>query len=386
MLTANNKRNFFSLFFSQIFSYSIVATIIFSGGLIGLELADNMKYATLPTAFLIIGSALFSYPASSIMQVYGRKVGFILGNIFALFGVSLASYSIINENFILFCVATVFLGINLSFVNQYRFAVVEGIEEQFKNKALSFLIVSSMIGAIISLQIIPFSRHWFSIDFLGSYFFLAFMLLMAFISLSFYKNQKEKILDTKISSNTTNKILSIKFIFSVLVSSTSYIIMSSIMVATPLYLKQSIESSTYLISIVIQAHMVAMFLPSLFSGFLMDKVEKISLIKIGVIFNLLAITSNTIYPSYYGVLIGLILLGIGWNFMFISSSLYLVQHFTEKIKYKAQGINELFTFSSQATASLLSGVLLYNFGWQVLNIIFIPLLGIVFLISFSKKV
>ena len=373
------------MFFSQIFSYCIVATIVFSGGLIGLELADNLENATLPTAFLIIGSALFSYPSSKIMQAYGRKNGFLLGNIFALLGVSLASFAIIHEDFYLFCGATFLLGMNLSFVNQYRFAVVEGVEEKFKNKALSFLIISSMIGAIISLQIIPFSRYWFEIDFLGSYLFLAFMLLMAFMSLLFYKNQKENIENTKQYSSTTNKLLSIKFIFTVLVSMMAYMVMSSIMVATPLYLKQTIQSSTYLIAIVIQAHMVSMFLPSLFSGFLMDKITKVNLIKVGVLFNILAIASNVIHPSYYSILIGLILLGIGWNFMFISSSLYLVEHFKDEIKYKAQGINELFTFSSQAIASILSGVLLYNFGWQVLNVLFVPLLIVVFLFAFSNR-
>ena len=383
MLTPSNKTNLLALFFSQMFTFSIPATIIFSGSLIGLEMMGDIKYSTIPVACLVIANALFSYFASKIMQNFGRKIGFLLGNIFALTGSIIILFALTYSDFIIFCLGISFLGANLSFVQQYRFAISEGIEKEHKNKALSFLLLSNIIGAVLTLQIMPYSKVWFEIDFLGSYVLLFCLLFIAFISLSFYKNPKEEI--KKISNSKQNKILSKKFIFAVSISMCAYMVMSFIMTATPIYLKTILGYSVSLSSIVIQAHMIAMFAPSIISGFLVDKIGKINLMKIGILLNILAIISNTIDNSYYNILIGLILLGVGWNFMFVSASSYLVENFQGNIKFKAQGINELFTFSSQATASIMSGICLYYFGWNVLNIIFIPLLVLLFIFSFDKK-
>lgn len=382
MLTPSNKTNFLALFFSQMFTFAIPATIIFSGSLIGLEMMGNIKYSTIPVACLVIANALFSYPASKIMQNLGRKFGFIFGNIFALVGSIVAIFALFYSSFVLFCVGISFLGINSSFVQQYRFAVSEGIEEKYKHKALSFLLLSNIIGAIITLQMIPYTKTWFEVEFLGSYVFLFCLLLISFISLLFYQSEKEELIKTSITNQS--KIISKKFIFSVSISMLAYMVMSFIMTATPIYLKNILGYSIYLSSMVIQAHMVAMFAPSIISGFLVDKIGKINLIKIGILLNILAIIANIIDNSYYNILIGLILLGVGWNFMFVSASAYLVDNFQGSIKFKAQGINEVFTFSSQATASILSGVCLYYFGWSVLNIVFVPLLVGLLIFSFDK--
>jgi len=135
-------------------------------------------------------------------------------------------------------------------------------------------------------------------------------------------------------------------------------------------------------SIVIQLHVIGMFLPSLFSGDLIKRFGNTKIIYTGVIILFCSIAVNTLFDFYYSYMLGLILLGIGWNFLFVSGSSLLVISYEEKDKFTAQGLNDFIVFSTQGIGSLSAGFLLYFSNWTVINIICIPLLIIVVLVSF----
>ena len=159
------------------------------------------------------------------------------------------------------------------------------------------------------------------------------------------------------------------------------------MTATPLHMHLVNNFTLFQTSIVIQFHVIGMFLPSLFSGDLVKKFGNTNIIYSGVIILFMSIIINTSFDFYYSYLVGLILLGIGWNFLFVSGSSLLVVSYEEKDKFTAQGLNDFIVFSTQGIGALSAGFLLYYSNWKILNILCIPLLIIVIFVSFraSKK-
>jgi len=157
--------------------------------------------------------------------------------------------------------------------------------------------------------------------------------------------------------------------------------MSFLMTATPISMHHhhgfSIEST----KIVIQFHIIGMFLPSLFTGRLIKKFGHSPIIYTGVLFFLLTILLSYFETTYINYLIALTFLGIGWNFLFITSTSLLVISYREEEKFKAQGFNEIVVFSMQAIASLSAGFMLTLVGWEIMNILCVPLSLLVILMT-----
>ena len=153
-----------------------------------------------------------------------------------------------------------------------------------------------------------------------------------------------------------------------------YITMSTLMTATPISMNVTHGYSIFSTGIVIQAHVVGMFLPSLITGNLIKKYGHKYIIFFGIIILLSCLVTNFLFETYYGFLIGLILLGVGWNFLFVTGTSLLVISYNDEDRFLAQGINDFVVFSSQALGSLLAGFLLFLTSWQILNILCIPLI------------
>ena len=161
--------------------------------------------------------------------------------------------------------------------------------------------------------------------------------------------------------------------------------MAIIMTATPLHMHLFNKFTLFETSVVIQLHVIGMFLPSLFSGDLIKKYGNTNIIYSGVLILFLSIFLNTYFSNYYSYMVGLILLGIGWNFLFISGSSLLVISYEDKDKFTAQGLNDFIVFSTQGIGSLSAGFLLYYSNWIVINLICIPLLIIVLIVSYISS-
>ena len=158
--------------------------------------------------------------------------------------------------------------------------------------------------------------------------------------------------------------------------------MAIIMTATPLHMHLVNKFTLFETSIVIQLHVIGMFLPSLFSGDLIKRFGNTNIIYAGVVILFLSILTNTFFDFYYSYMLGLILLGVGWNFLFVSGSSLLVVSYEEKDKFTAQGLNDFIVFSTQGIGSLSAGFLLYFSNWTVINLLCVPLLIIVLIVSF----
>jgi len=247
-------------------------------------------------------------------------------------------------------------------------------------------IVSSFLGITLAnytKNLIP--DHLY----VGSYLLLAAFTFMPAIFFIFYKNNEE----AKIGFNNKYNgrrlpeiIFQPRFLQAIIAAAFAYAVMSFLMTATPLSMhvmeKMSLEST----GLVLQFHLVAMFLPSLITGHLIKKFGHSNIIYVGVLFYVVTIILSLFEQTFANYMAALIFLGLGWNFLFISGTSLVVLTYNEEEKFRVQGINDLIVFSTMALASLSAGILLSLTSWTTMNLICIPFLVLIVYLTFRADV
>ncbi len=383
------NKNFIVICLSSMISAFPPMIVVLLGGIITSKIMLKNSLATLPMTLMIIGIALSAPIASKLMSIWGRKKGFIFSSFLSTFALLLCSLSIYNQDFIIFAVGNFLIGSSQAFSNQYRFAASESVSKENIPRSISIILLLGIISALLSTNFSEYFKDYFpDYLFLGSYIFLSITATIPIFILLFYEDNVNIKNKSKFQYKTIVSLLkNIKILQSIISAGFGYFTMAIIMTATPLHMHLVNNFTLFQTSIVIQFHVIGMFLPSLFSGDLVKKFGNTNIIYSGVIILFISIIINTSFDFYYSYLMGLILLGIGWNFLFVSGSSLLVVSYEEKDKFTAQGLNDFIVFSTQGIGALSAGFLLYYSNWQILNILCIPLLIVVTLVSFraSKK-
>ena len=375
------NKNLIILSLAQIFSFTAAPITVFLSGIIGSSMVDDKSLATLPAALMIIGTAIGSILASYIMSLIGRKFGFMLATIITSLSSLIASYSIFENIFFIYCLSNLFIGVGSAFVAQYRFAAAESVKDEYAPTAISIILFASMIGALIGPNIATLTKDVIpSQIYSGSYIFLSFLTIIPFFFFLFYSD--EKLVNINNKNNYAGRtylelFLQPKFIQAVVGSGLAYCTMSFLMTATPISMHIQNHISLGKTGFVIIFHILAMFLPSLITGNLIKKFGNNKIMYIGVIILFISILFNFINQSFYNYFLGLILLGLGWNFLFISGTSLLMTTYNPDEKFRAQGLNDFVVFSTQAVGALSAGLLLNLFGWKLINLFCIPLLIII---------
>ena len=383
------NKNFIVICLSSMIAAFPPMIVVLLGGIITSKIMLKDSLATLPMTLMIIGIALSAPIASKLMSIWGRKKGFIFSSFLSTFALLLCSLSIYNQNFIIFALGNFLIGSSQAFSNQYRFAASESVSKEYIPRSISIILLLGIISALLSTNFSEYFKDYFpDYLFLGSYIFLSITAIIPIFILLFYEDNENIKNESKFQYKTIVSLLkNIKILQSIISAGFGYFIMAIIMTATPLHMHLVNNFTLFQTSIVIQFHVIGMFLPSLFSGDLVKKFGNTNIIYSGVIILFMSIIINTSFDFYYSYLVGLILLGIGWNFLFVSGSSLLVVSYEEKDKFTAQGLNDFIVFSTQGIGALSAGFLLYYSNWKILNILCIPLLIIVIFVSFraSKK-
>ncbi len=351
--------------------------VVFIGGIIGTLLAPSEELSTLPVASIIVGTAVFTVPATLLMKKVGRRRAFLL--VFTLsVGFSLfAAYSIYISSFYLFCLSLLLLGMSVATLNQFRFAAMESVETDLIPLAASTVLLGGIAAAFIGPEVGLAGRNLFSTEYLGSFLLLAVLFILGLTTIFFYKNTET----TEEAGKDNGRSLSViarqpVFLVAVASAAVGYAIMSFIMTATPVSMHvmdgHSLEDTKW----VIQSHIVAMFLPSLISGYFIRKIGNIKMILIGILAYGICITI-----AYSGHGIGhywwaLLLLGVGWNFLFIGGTTLLPSSYVGKERFKVQALNDFIIFGTQAFSALSAGFIVHALGWETLLLISIPFLMI----------
>ncbi|MDB4861284.1 MFS transporter [Alphaproteobacteria bacterium] len=376
------NKNLFILSVGQIFSFTSPVVSVLLSGIIGAGMTNINYLATLPTALMIVGTAVGSLFASKIMKMKGRKFGFSLAAIINSFFSLVCAYAVLINSFSLFCMGNLAIGLSVAFAQQYRFAATEAVETSNIPKAISLILLLGIVASLLGANIVSVTKNFYLTTYVGSYIAMSLLTILPFFFFLFYQNE-DKIDQKEIKSQKTIfELLSNKNIqLSILSAGVGYTTMSTLMTATPISMNMMHGFSLFSTGIVLQLHVVGMFLPSLVTGDLIKTFGHKKMIYAGVIIMFSTILTHFIFETYYGYMIGLILLGVGWNFLFVSGTSLLVVSYNKEDKFLAQGLNDFVVFSSQSIGALSAGILLFSTSWKTLNLICLPLLILLLLFS-----
>ena len=381
------NKNFIVICISSTIASFPPMAVVLLGGIITSQIMMKDSLATVPMTLMIIGIAIGAPIASRFMSIWGRQKGFLFSSLLSCLALTLCSIAIFLENFYVFALGNFLIGSSQAFIHQYRFAASESVTKEFIPRSISIILLLGIVSALLSSNFAEYFKDFFPNNlFLGSYIFLSFTAIIPFFVLLFYEETKTSNNQSKFQIETIFKLLkNIKIIQSIVSAGLGYFTMAIIMTATPLHMHLVNKFTLFETSIVIQLHVLGMFLPSLFSGDLIKRFGNTNIIYAGVVILFLSILTNTFFEFYYSYMLGLILLGIGWNFLFVSGSSLLVVSYKEKDKFTAQGLNDFIVFSTQGIGSLSAGFLLYFSNWTVINLLCVPLLIIVLVVSFISS-
>jgi MFS family permease len=354
---------------------SLSVFMVFVAGIIGSALTPLKSLSTLPVATIVVGTAVSIIPAIRLMSVFGRKKVFLSSCVYSIVLIGLCIFSIINKSFYLFCFASFCLGGSVGVMQQFRFAAIESVDAELRPKATAVVLLGGLVSAFLGTEIATLGKDFFDTDFVGSFIILSFLFIVAFILMCFFKPAEK--FKQQIDNSKRPLIDIIKqrsFIVAVSAATTGYVVMSFVMTATPVSMHIMDGFSLHHTKSVLQAHVIAMFLPSLFTALIVKYLGLTRIMLLGVIFFFASVFiaySSHALSSYWW---SLILLGLGWNFLFIGGTNLLPRSYNENEKFKAQSINDFLVFGLQAIAALSAGWFVFNFSWEVVLLSVIPLL------------
>ena len=382
------NKNLLILALSQIFSFTAAPVTVFLSGIIGSQISPVISLSTLPMSISVVGIAIGAILSTKVMSLIGRKAGFILASIGNFLVCILAAYSIMEQNFFLFCFANFFLGVGMSFTHQYRFAAAESVEKDKIPRAISIILLGGIISAFMGPGVANFSKDIISENlYVGSYLSLGILTLIPTIFFLFYENKLKLETNIKYSGRSRYELISQpRFLQALVASAFGYAIMTFLMTATPLSMHVMEKMSLSKTGLVIQLHVVEMFLPSLVTGILIKKFGHSKIMYAGVFLYSITIAASFFDQTFYNYMFALIFLGLGWNFLFISGTSLLVLTYKEEEKFRAQGLNDFIVYSIHAIGSLSAGILIALTNWKMMNLICIPLMILIILTTFRAEI
>jgi len=371
------RRNALVLALAQAFYGMSAVNIIITAGLVGTQIAPSLSWATLPVSTFVIGTALSTVPASLFMRRVGRRPGFLTGAGFGVIGALICVIAIFQRNFWLFSFGTMLQGTYQAFAGYYRFAAADTASAAFRPKAISWVMVGGIAAALFGPMIVIVSRGLFEpVMFAGNFAAVAVLSIVAMGIVSMVRIPHTREEASSTDARPLGEILSQpRLIVAILCGMMAYGMMNLVMTATPLAMVAcgfTVDDSAW----VIQWHALAMYIPSFFTGSLIARFGVEKVLASGMALLALAGAAGIAGIDYANFAIGLILLGIGWNFGYVGGTALVTECYRPSEKAKVQAVNDLCVFATVATASLTSGKLLAFFGWSAVNVAVFPMVGL----------
>jgi hypothetical protein len=272
----------------------------------------------------------------------------------------------------------------LAFVQQFRFAALEWVKPEQAATTASVVLMGGLVAAWVGPEMVMLGKELFTHTFSGVFVLLAISHSLLLLLLNFIPFAKSQYNEQADSGRPLKTLLATPAIGAAVASgAVAYGVMSLIMTATPVSMTEIQNFPLQETKTVIQSHIMAMFLPSLITPLLIRRLSISGVLLLGVLSMVLAISIAMFDQSYWGYWAALVLLGLGWNFLFVGGTILLMQSYQPQEGFRVQAVNEVLVFSTQAMMSLLAGWLVFSYGWFVVNLLAIPLL-ILTLIMLSR--
>ena len=343
--------------------------------LIGKQLASHPALVTAPVASQFLGLILATLPAAFLMQKLGRKKVFVIGNVFGIIGALVAIQALLSASLLLFTLGIFLTGIAIGIAQQYRFAALDECRAESHAKAISVVMSGGVLAAFIGPNLAIWSQNWFSQNvYVGAFVGLAVLYVLALLLIVCLPLKSHTL-----AQQATAEVRSYRelwqqplFVAAIASGAIGYGVMVFLMTATPLAMHHH-DYAFPDIAVVIQWHVLGMFVPSFFTGHLIKRHGLKPIILLGCALLIISAIINLFGQSYYHFFTALLLLGIGWNFTFIGATQLVSLAYRPQEKGKVQGMNDFLVFSTAAVASLFAGQTVETIGWMWVNLISLPL-------------
>ncbi len=370
----DQTRNVALLCATQALLFTNNTILIAINGLAGYLLATDKSLATLPVTGYVIGAALTTMPVSQLMRRVGRVNGFSVGTLIGILGALVCGYAVYSHNFWLLCAGTLIMGIYNASGQYYRFAAADVSGPEFKSRAISLVMAGGLVGGVLGPQTSKLTKDLLPAEFLGSYLALIGFCVVA-LALQRLMRIPKPVAESQGSQGRPLAEIARQpaFIVAVLSGMVGYGVMNLLMTATPLAM-QSCAHPFSEAAFVIQWHVIAMFAPSFITGSLIKRFGVRQVMFTGVLLSLACVAIALSGVEVMHFWIALMLVGVGWNFMYVGGTTLLTEVHTPAEKAKVQGANDMAIFITMAISSASSGWLFNARGWELMNYGAIPFL------------
>ncbi|NND21765.1 MAG: MFS transporter [Silicimonas sp.] len=371
--------------------------IFIIGGLAGQTLAPNACFATLPISMIVLGSMLTATPLSALMQKYGRKAGFFVGAAGGALGAVIGAVGLYQSSFALFLLGSLLTGVYMSAHGFYRFAAADTASDAFRPKAISYVLAAGLLSAILGPQLVKVTVDAMVIPFFGTYLAVIGLNLLGLVLFPLLRFPAPPVAtpDAPVGRTRRELLASPEIAVAIICAMVSYALMNLVMTSTPLAVVGCGFSKNNAADVV-SAHVLAMFVPSFFTGHLITRfgAERIMATGLVILAGAAAVAlAGTELTNFFGALI---LLGIGWNFGFIGATTMLAGAHAPEERGRVQGMNDMIVFGCVTVASLASGGLMNCSGgspvegWNAVNMAMAPFLmlaggALIWLVMRSRK-
>jgi MFS family permease len=373
----SERRTVALLVFCQSLFFSGVVVIMTLSALVGDMLVENKALTTLPLALQFTATMLSTVPASLLMRRYGRRAGFMGGLLIGAGGAVLAALSIVLGSFALFALGSILMGSAVAVAHFFRFAAADVASPGFRPRAISYVMLGGVVAALLGPELAKATRDLFPpFAFAGCFAAIALLWLVSLVPVSRLDLPR---LSAAEQAGPRRPISVIArqpaFVVAALSGMVGYAVMTLVMTATPLAMV-SCGFGFADAAFVIQWHSVAMFAPSFVTGSLIQRFGVVAVLLAGAALMAAAALVNLSgldMPHFFS---GLVLVGIGWNFLYVGGSTLVTETYSPSEKAGAQGLNDFLVFSSSAAAAFSSGALQHGLGWEAVNLGVLPAVGL----------
>ncbi|MBX3605625.1 MAG: MFS transporter [Piscinibacter sp.] len=343
-------------------------TFIAINGLVGLSLAPQPWMATLPVAGYVAGAALAAPLVARHQRAFGRQRAFQLGVLVAMASTATCAWAAWRQDFWLLVLGTLVAGYYNANAGLYRFAAMELVGPEHKERAISWVLAGGILGAVVGPNLATATRGLFTVAFVGAYAALVLVALLALVTLAFIRFPPLPLPDAARPGRPLSELARQPvFIVAVASCALGYGVMNLLMAATPIAMAQCSHPFGAAAQ-VIQWHVLGMFVPSFFTGALIKRFGCLPVMGVGVLLNALCIAVALSGVEVAQFLAALVALGIGWNFLFIGGTTLFTQSYRPEEKTGAQAAMDGTVMATMTLTSLGSGALVTTSGWTWLNL------------------
>lgn len=348
-------------------------------GLTGYALAPDKSLATLPFAMITVAGAVVTLFAALLMQRIGRRRGFVLGALTCALGGLVSVWSVLHDDFWLFCLGTAAVGVFQAFAQYYRLAAADSVGPDDKARAIAWVLAGGVVAAVLGPALAAWSKTLLPVLFAGSYLMVCLLGLASALLLALGYRDAEppgaadpETLPPRPLATVFAQPISLAALANNVVGGT---VMMFVMTAAPLAAVacgHGIDDGAN----IIQWHLVGMYAPSFFAGRLIARLGMPAVLFAGMALSaacgLIAMASTTL-PGFY---LALLCLGVGWNFMFVGGTTLLASSYRPSERARVQGVAEMVRYGATAVATLAAGPVLERYGWAEVNALVLPLVGV----------